>query len=108
MGLTSTDYPVEVEVFPDLEALSRAAAVRFAGASVESIASKGTFTVALSGGSTPKSLYLLLSSDHYSRTIDWPHVHIFWADERCVPRDDAQSNFKLAFDTFLTRVPVPD
>ena len=108
MGLTSEGYPIEVEVFSDPEALSRAAAVRFADASRESITSKKTFTVALSGGYTPKSLYLLLSSDQYSRTIDWPHVHIFWADERCVPRDDEQSNFKLAFDTFLTKVPVPD
>jgi 6-phosphogluconolactonase len=105
---SSTDYPTKLEVFSDLEALSRAAAQRFADASVESILSKGKFTVALSGGSTPRSLYLLLGSDHYSRTIDWLNVHIFWADERCVPRDDEQSNFKLAFDTFLATVPIPD
>jgi 6-phosphogluconolactonase len=97
----------DVHIFPDLEALSRAAAVRFAHASVESISSKGTFSVALSGGSTPRGLYLLLGSDHYIRSIDWQHVHIFWADERCVPSDHEQSNFKLASDTFLSKVPVP-
>jgi 6-phosphogluconolactonase len=103
-----TDYPAKLEVFSDHEALSHAAASRFADASRESITSKGTFTVALSGGSTPRGLYLLLGSEYYSRTIDWLHVHIFWADERCVPRDDEQSNFKLALDTFLTAVPIPD
>jgi 6-phosphogluconolactonase len=108
MGLTSTDCSVEVEVLSDQETLSRAAAQRFADVSVESITSKGTFTVALSGGSTPRSLYLLLGSDHYIRAIDWQHVRVFWADERCVPRDHEGSNFKLAFDTFLSKVPIPD
>jgi 6-phosphogluconolactonase len=106
--LTSAEHAVEVEVFPDLETLSRAAAVRFAHASIESIASKGTFSVAISGGSTPRSLYLLLGSDYYIRTIKWLHVHVFWADERCVPQDDEQSNFKLAHDAFLSKVPIPD
>ena len=107
MELRSADYSVEVEVFPDLEALSRAAGVRFADASRRFISSKGTFAVAISGGSTPGSLYLLLGSDYYIRAIDWQHVHIFWADERCVPPGHEQSNFKLAFDTFLSKVPVP-
>jgi 6-phosphogluconolactonase len=102
------DCPAEIEVFPDLEALSRAAAVRFAHASAESIASRGTFSIAISGGSTPRSLYLLLGSDYYIRTISWLHVHVFWADERCVPQDDEQSNFKLAYETFLSKVPIPD
>jgi 6-phosphogluconolactonase len=108
MRLTSTDYSVEVEIFSDLQGLSRTAADRFADAAAKAIASKGSFAVALSGGSTPRSLYLLLGSDHYIRTIDWLHVHIFWADERCVPEDDEQSNAKFAYDAFLTKVPVPD
>ena len=103
----STDYGPEVEIFPDLEALSRAAALRFADASRKSISSKGTFAVAISGGSTPGSLYLLLGSDYYIHAIDWQQVHIFWVDERCVPPGHEQSNFKLAFDTFLSTVPVP-
>jgi 6-phosphogluconolactonase len=107
MTLTSKESPVDIHVFPDLEALSRAAATSFVDTSRKSITSKGTFTVALSGGSTPRSLYLLLSSDHYTRAIDWQHVHVFWADERCVPPDREQSNFKLAFDAFLSKVPIP-
>jgi len=97
----------EVEVFESSEAMSVAAAVRFAGGSAGSIASKGTFSVALSGGSTPRELYRLLGSDRYIRSIDWRHVHVFWADERCVGPDHEQSNFKLARDSFLSQVPLP-
>jgi len=96
-----------VEIFADLEAMSIAAARLFARACAESKSSKREFTVALSGGSTPRNLYLLLGSSDYMRAIDWQRVHIFWADERCVPPENEQSNFKLAFDTFLSRVPIP-
>jgi len=97
----------EIQILEDIEAMSLAAALRFAGASAESIASKGTFSVALSGGSTPRALYRLLGSDRYIRSIDWQHVHLFWADERCVAPDHEQSNFKLARDAFLSKVPLP-
>ncbi len=96
-----------VRVFPDLEALSYAAAAFFTEASRPAIQSTGRFAVAISGGTTPRRLYELLGSDRYARAIDWHHVHIFWADERCVPPEDSQSNFKLASDTFLGKVALP-
>jgi 6-phosphogluconolactonase len=98
----------KIEVHPDLETLSFHAASIFVGASRNSIAAKKRFTVAISGGSTPRRLYTLLGSEAYRHQVDWQHVHFFWADERCVPKEDEASNFKAAFDTLLSRVALPD
>ncbi len=95
-------------MFEDMDALSRGAADRFLGLFRESISAGGRFTVALSGGSTPQRLYSLLGSEPYWKSVDWTRAHVFWADERAVPRDHPDSNFKLAFDTYLSRVPIPE
>ena len=65
------------------------------------------FTIALSGGSTPKKLHLLLASDQFKNRIDWQKLHVFWGDERYVPFNDDRNNAKMAFDTLLDHVPVP-
>jgi 6-phosphogluconolactonase len=65
------------------------------------------FTIALSGGSTPKKLNLLLASDPFKNRIDWQKLHVFWGDERYVPFNDERNNAKMAFDTLLDHVPVP-
>jgi 6-phosphogluconolactonase len=65
------------------------------------------FTIALSGGSTPKKLHLLLASDAFKNRIDWRRLHIFWGDERYVPFNDDRNNAKMAFDTLLDHVAVP-
>jgi 6-phosphogluconolactonase len=104
---SSTKAAVEVQIFTDPEELSLAAARLFARASAECTASKREFSVAISGGSTPRNLYLLLDSGYYMRAIDWQHIHVFWTDERCVPPDHEQSNYKLALDTFLSKVRIP-
>ncbi|MEO6454826.1 MAG: 6-phosphogluconolactonase [Ginsengibacter sp.] len=65
------------------------------------------FTIALSGGETPKALYTLLASDAYRNKIDWNKMHIFWGDERVVPFTDESNNAKMAFDNFLNYVDVP-
>lgn len=96
-----------VTVFPDEEALGRAAADLFLALSREAIASRGRFSAALSGGSTPRRLYELLGGKPYRDAIDWRRVHVFWVDERCVSRDHRESNFRLAFDTVLSIVPLP-
>ena len=64
------------------------------------------FTLALSGGSTPKKLYKLLASDKYKSKIDWSKLHFFWGDERFVPFDDERNNAKMAFAELLDHVPV--
>ena len=97
-----------IEVLSDLEALSLHAASIFVSASKNSIAAKKRFAVAISGGSTPRRLYTLLGSDAYRHRVDWQTVHFFWADERCVPKEDEASNFRTAFDTFLSKIALPD
>ncbi len=64
------------------------------------------YTLALSGGSTPKALHELLASDAYKGHIDWSRIHFFWGDERFVPFADERNNAKMAFDTLLDKVPV--
>ena len=74
----------QVVVQPSLEALSREAAARFQRLAADSIATAGRFSVALSGGSTPRALYRLLGEPPFREVIDWPRVHLFWGDERVV------------------------
>ncbi len=73
----------------------------------ETLQHKDRFTIALSGGNTPKQLFSLLASDAYQDKIDWKRLHIFWGDERAVPFDDGRNNAKVAFDVLLDKVPVP-
>ncbi len=95
------------EVFPTADALMRAAAEAFVRCAAESIQVSARFAVALSGGSTPASLYALLATDAYARRVDWSRVHLFWGDERCVPPDDPASNYRFARERLLDHVPVP-
>ena len=97
---------IAVRMVDDLAALARAAAEEFAHAAEEAVRARGRFTVALSGGSTPRSLHRLLATDYRDR-IDWRAVHVFWGDERHVPPDHPESNFRMARETLLDAVPVP-
>jgi len=97
----------QVVVKGNLQEVSREAAELFARLATESVAANGRFSVALSGGSTPIALYRLLADPPLSRTIDWPHVHLFWGDERFVPADHPESNYRLARETLISRVPIP-
>ena len=96
-----------VRIFKDSNELSAATAELFVQASKEAIAEKGSFTVALTGGSSPIKLHQLLATPAYREEIDWANVFIFWGDERWVPMEDERSNAKMAFDTLLNFVPVP-
>lgn len=74
---------------------------------VDEVLSKSDrFTMALSGGNTPKKLYQLLVTPAYIQRIDWSRIHFFWGDERFVPFEDERSNAKMAFDELLSKVPV--
>jgi 6-phosphogluconolactonase len=97
----------DIRIFDDLEALSRAAASVFLDSCSEAIRSRGRALIALSGGNTPLELYKLLARPPYADQVDWPHVHVFWGDERCVPPDDPESNYRQANDALLSWVPVP-
>jgi 6-phosphogluconolactonase len=97
----------QTHVLKDLEAISHHACSLFIRFASDSLARKETFAVALSGGSTPKRFYVLLGSDPYRNQIDWRRVHCFWADERCVPQDHEDSNFRMAFDLLLSKISIP-
>ena len=95
----------QVDVFPQPEALTLAAAERLALLANNAVEDHGVFTVALSGGSTPKALYELLATDDAIRNeIPWPKVHFFFGDERHVPPDHAESNFRMANDAMFRRL----
>jgi 6-phosphogluconolactonase len=89
------------------ESLSNAAAHYFAIACQRSIAAQGKFTVALSGGNTPKRFYELLATPEFSQNINWKKVFIFFSDERYVPHADAESNFNMASKALLDHIPIP-
>jgi 6-phosphogluconolactonase len=97
-----------LKIYNSKEELSVDAAELFFSEAKKAIIDHGKFTVALSGGSTPVPLFKLLSAAEYRSIIDWKYVHFFWADERCVPKDHSDSNFKLAYDLFLSKLPVPE
>ena len=88
-------------IYPDPESLFRGAADRFVEIYTEAMLSADSFSLVLSGGSTPKGLYNLLAAGSASRSIDWSRVHFFWSDERCVPPDHPDSNFKMAYSAML-------
>lgn len=96
-----------VEVWHDLKDLSARAAELFIATARESIAVEGDFTVALSGGSTPRALYARLAREAPDEHADWARTHVFWSDERCVPPDDEQSNYRMARETLLDQVALP-
>lgn len=96
-----------ITIYSDIETLSQAAARAVVRIAQESIAKNGRFTIALSGGSTPKKLYGLLAEEPYRSGIDWSLVDIFWSDERCVAPDDAESNYHLAQQVMLSKIPIP-
>ena len=91
-------------VFPDAAALATAAAASFQTLALEAVQSRGRFTVALSGGSTPKIVYEALAG---LDGVPWAQTHVFWGDDRLVPPDDSSSNYKMAWDALLSRVSIP-
>ncbi len=96
-----------VRVFADPAEVARAAARLFVDFAWQSIARHGKFTVALSGGNTPRAMFEQLASQEFRGQIDWPKVHIFWSDERAVPPESPESNYGMARRELLVRVPIP-
>lgn len=98
----------ELRVFPDADAVAAAVADAFVEDAQAAISERGAFFVALAGGGTPKAAYHLLAEQPRAGTVDWQHVHVYFGDERCVPPDHPDSNYRMARDTFLSRVPIPE
>jgi 6-phosphogluconolactonase len=96
----------QIRIFDSAEELARTAAEWFVTLTREALAGSDRFAVALAGGSTPKRLYQLLAEPPCREQIDWSKLEIFWSDERAVPPDHPESNYKMAWDSLLSRVPV--
>jgi 6-phosphogluconolactonase len=96
-----------IQVYPDLESLSRAAADLLVMQANLAVAARGRFSVALSGGATPRRTYELLAAPSFKDQAPWDRVHVFWGDERCVPLNDPRSNARMAQDAWLDHVPIP-
>lgn len=93
-------------IYDDLQALSRAAASAFVASARRVLSERPRFAVALAGGSTPKTLYRLLASELAS-AVDWGRVHLFWTDERYVPPDHVDSNYRLVQEALLQPLDFP-
>jgi len=99
----------EVRILPDTATMSRAAADEFQRCARTAIEKQNRFTVALSGGSTPKAIFQLLAADEASglNALSWDKVQIFFGDERAVPPDHPDSNYRMAREALLSKVPIP-
>lgn len=92
---------------PDVRTASAALAESFAAQAVEAVRVRGRFSGALTGGSGPVQAYRLLGEEPLRSRIPWEGVHLFWGDERCVPPGHVRSNFRMANQAFISRVPIP-
>ena len=95
-----------VRAFPDLQALSQAAAEEIVLVANASVAERGVFSIALAGGNTPRGTYELLATRHRD-DLDWSRPIVVFGDERFVPPDDPRSNYRMAREALLDRVPIP-
>ena len=98
---------MSIQIFPDRQTLIESAAAYTAELAVKSIRDSGRFTLALSGGNTPRPVYARLTQPPHVGHIDWSRVHIFFGDERCVPPQDERSNYHMARAALLDQVPFP-
>jgi 6-phosphogluconolactonase len=101
------DGTMEIRVFEDSEAVANAAADELLRRAVAGSDSGAPFSVALSGGSTPKRLFALLADEPYRAELPWESVHFFWGDERAVPPDHPDSNFGAAREILFSKTTIP-
>jgi len=96
-------HPQTIEIVPDLPTLAVRAAEEFILLVEEALRKGGLFSVALAGGSTPQQMYTRLSQ----ASLSWDRIYFFWGDERCVPPDHPDSNYRMAYEALLKSIPVP-
>jgi 6-phosphogluconolactonase len=101
---SAADSTARREVLPDPDALARRVADWLLDLT---LSKKNDVAVCLSGGSTPQRLFRLMAAPPYRGSFPWPHLHLFWGDERFVPQTDARSNFRMVHEALLSRVPIP-
>jgi len=98
---------MRIEVAEHADALNHCVAEQFVRLTTEAVEARGRCAVALSGGSTPKNVYQLLAAPAFRSRVRWGDIHFFWGDERHVPPDHPDSNYRMAVEAMLSKVPVP-
>jgi len=98
----------EVAYYKDHTSLFRGAAEKFVKAANDSVEMQGYFFVALAGGNTPRDFYRLLAKPEWRERMPWEKTHIFFGDERCVPPDHSDSNYRMAREALLDDLALPD
>ena len=96
----------EVRILKDADAIAKEAAEEFIGAANVAVAERGTFEVTLAGGSTPRALYSLLADSALRSRVPWDKMNVFFGDERHVGPDHADSNYRMALETLISKLPI--
>ncbi|TSA45129.1 6-phosphogluconolactonase [bacterium] len=105
--VASAGHKPNIEIACDSDELAHRSIELFVSDAKKAIQAKDVFCVAISGGNTPRHFFELLSEEPRAKSLAWNKIHLFWVDERYVPPDSQWSNYKLAADTFLKKVPIP-
>jgi 6-phosphogluconolactonase len=105
---TTTKHKPNVEIVADPESLAQRSVEIFVAEAQKAIEARGVFYVAVSGGNTPKRFFELLGKVPQARSLPWDRIHLFWVDERIVAVDSHSSNYRLAAETFLRDVAIPE
>lgn len=103
----SIDARHHIECFSERSSMIRVVAKHVVERARHAVEHRGRFLLTLSGGSTPEPLYELLATPAFAARIEWPRVHLFWGDERCVPPDHPDSNYRMAREALIDHVPLP-
>lgn len=106
--IRSLDMTRDIVILPNKEMALLFAAEHFCALAMQAIGERDVFTVALSGGSTPNGIYAHLSTPPFKDKIDWSKVLLFWSDERAVPPDDKESNFRASMEAGFNFLPIPE
>jgi 6-phosphogluconolactonase len=107
MATALTHRNAELQIVANAEALYRTAAEEFSHCAESAIAERGRFCVALSGGNTPKGVYAELAAQKKD-SLPWNKIYVFFGDERHVPPEDSESNYRMARESLLSKVPIPE
>jgi 6-phosphogluconolactonase len=100
---------VTYRVFPSPAATARAGAQLFSDTASKAATTRGVARIAISGGTTPKSMFQLLAdpAEPFLKQVPWDRIELYWVDERCVPPDNAESNYRMTKEALLSKVPLP-
>jgi 6-phosphogluconolactonase len=100
---------VTYRVFASPAATARAGAQLFSDTVVKAATARGVARIAISGGTTPKSMFQLLAdpAEPFLKQVPWDQIELYWVDERCVPPDNAESNYRMTKEALLSKVPLP-